>query len=91
MPDTSRSSGPGRFPCPCCASLTLDEPPPGTFKICPVCQWEDDKVQFEDRTFRGGANRVSLDEARENFRRFGASDEASRAEVRAPRPEELPS
>lgn len=80
-----------RFPCPCCGYLTLGAPPPGTFAVCPVCFWEDDDVQFRDPGYPGGANTVSLQEARENFRRFGASDEAHRGEVRAPLAEELPS
>lgn len=79
-----------RFPCPCCAYLTLTEPPPGTFALCPVCYWEDDDVQFRDPSYRGGANTVSLQEAQENFRQFGASDPAHRTQVRAPREEELP-
>jgi hypothetical protein len=80
-----------RFPCPCCGYLTLGEPPPGTFTICPVCFWEDDDVQFRDPSYRGGANTVSLQEARANFLRFGASDEALRGSVRSPLAEELPS
>ena len=89
--DASAPVGGCRFPCPCCGFLTLDESPPGTFEICPVCYWEDDNLQFDDPTLRGGANRVSLAEAQENFRHFGASDEPSRTRVRPPRPEERPS
>jgi len=79
-----------RFPCPCCGYLTLSEAPPGTFATCPVCFWEDDEVQFRDPSYRGGANTLSLQEARVNFRQFGASDEAHRSNVRPPLPEELP-
>lgn len=81
----------GSFPCPCCGCLTLPEPPPNTFFICPVCFWEDDGVQLDDPSYTGGANRVSLAGARANFRAFGAIDEASRALVRAPSPDEIPS
>lgn len=69
---------PARFPCPCCGQHTLAEEPPGTFAICPVCEWEDDHVQFRDPTYEGGANRVSLAEARDNFRRFGTITPGSR-------------
>jgi hypothetical protein len=62
-----------RFPCPCCDLLTLDDRPPGTFEICPVCGWEDDGLQFVDMEREGGANRISLDQARENYREFGVS------------------
>jgi hypothetical protein len=51
------------FSCPCCGYHTLQEKPPGTFDICPVCEWEDDLVQFNDPDFSGGANTVSLREA----------------------------
>jgi hypothetical protein len=78
------------FPCPCCGYLTLPEAPPGTFFICPVCFWEDDNVQFADPAYSGGANEVSLDEARANFRSFGASSESVREHVRRPEPRERP-
>jgi hypothetical protein len=39
-----------------------------------VCRWEDDNVQYDDIDYGGGANRVSLREAQENFRRHGVSD-----------------
>jgi hypothetical protein len=55
------------WPCPCCAQRTLHEEPPGTFEICPACGWEDDNVQFNDPTFRGGANELSLLEHRWRF------------------------
>ena len=79
-----------KFPCPCCGYTTLDEEPPGTFDICPVCNWEDDNVQFNDSSYRGGANGVSLQEARENFKRFGVSDVSRRDRVRPPGPDEIP-
>src|SRR5581483_11595042 len=60
------------YPCPCCGYLTLSEEPPGTFEVCPVCYWEDDLAQFKDPTYAGGANNVSLQEARRNFHQFGA-------------------
>jgi len=73
-----------RFPCPCCGYLTLSEKPPGTFFICPVCAWEDDNVQYEDPTYEGGANRVSLTEARANFQLLGARSKKDLGRVRAP-------
>ncbi|WP_243295104.1 contact-dependent growth inhibition system immunity protein [Geothrix mesophila] len=53
-----------KHPCPCCGQPALDEQPPGTFAICPECAWEDDPVQAADPDARGGANRLSLREAR---------------------------
>jgi hypothetical protein len=58
----------GRFPCPCCGFLVLDEQPPGTYIICEVCNWEDDAVQFTDPDYEGGANLRSLNQQREFFR-----------------------
>ena len=76
------------FPCPCCGYPTLSEEPPGTFDICPICFWEDDRVQFRDPSYRGGANTVSLNEARANFEAIGVSDPNSRDLVRSPTDEE---
>jgi hypothetical protein len=78
-----------RFACACCGYLTLSEEPPGTYEICPVCSWEDDLVQFQDPTYIGGANRVSLEEARANFQLFGARSRKDLPRVRAPHNEEL--
>jgi len=77
------------FPCPCCGYLTIGEEPPGTFEICPVCFWEDDNVQFEDPNYAGGANSVSLNQARENFRLFGAVSKEFVNQVRKPLPQEI--
>ncbi|MBX7066762.1 MAG: hypothetical protein K1X28_05985 [Parachlamydiales bacterium] len=77
-------------PCPCCGFLTLSEDTHDTFEICPVCNWEDDDVQFNNPNFRGGANLKSLNEARENFKKFGASDKRYIKQVRAPLPDEIP-
>lgn len=79
-----------RWPCPCCAYRTLEEKPPGSYFICPVCFWEDDPVQFDDPTYRGGANVVSLDDARTNFKMFAASEERFKHNVRPPRSDEQP-
>ena len=78
------------YPCPCCKNLTLCEPPPGTFEVCPVCYWEDDAVQFNDPTYAGGANRVCLEVARSNYQVCGAIDKEFLANVRKPLPDEVP-
>lgn len=77
-----------RFPCPCCGYPTLLEPPPGTYELCPVCFWEDDGIPFEDPTYRGGANTISLNEARASFAAMGVSDLVFRDDVRGPTAEE---
>lgn len=53
-----------KYPCPCCTELTFEKEPPGTYDICPSCNWEDDPLQFEDPNYAGGANLMSLNEAK---------------------------
>ncbi len=77
------------FRCPCCMYRTLTEEPPGSHEICAVCGWQDDYVQFNDPDRPGGANKVSLNAARANYAKYGASDELSANFVRKPRPEEM--
>ena len=79
-----------RFPCACCGYLTLTEPGPNTYEICPVCGWENDRLQQEDPSLDVGANPVTLEVARQTFARIGASTEDLVGRLRAPRPEEQP-
>jgi len=71
--------------------LTFGEDFPGSFDICPVCFWEDDLIQFTEPTYKGGANKVSLEEAQRNFTEFGASSREFMDKVRSPKPNEIPS
>jgi hypothetical protein len=79
----------GRWSCPCCGCFTLDEEPPGTFQICPVCWWEDDRVQFDDPDFAGGANAPCLRRARFEYLFTGVADPDHRAHTRPPREDEM--
>lgn len=76
------------FACPCCGYLTL--PTRTDWDLCPVCFWEDDPSQSADESSDNGANGVSLLEARANYRRLGAIDQAFVAKVRPPLVEEMP-
>jgi hypothetical protein len=80
----------GPFRCPCCGYWTLDAR--GDYDICPVCFWEDDGQDDHDAdVVRGGPNgRLSLTQARVNFRQFGACEARFIVNVRPPRAEELP-
>ncbi|MFF1900798.1 CPCC family cysteine-rich protein [Streptomyces sp. NPDC058206] len=51
------------FPCVCCGHLTLGEPP-GSYEICSVCFWEDDRVQLRwpKTTVCSCAGRIGLAE-----------------------------
>jgi Cysteine-rich CPCC len=76
--------------CPCCYCKTLSER--GHYDICQICFWEDDgQDDYDADVVRGGPNgALSLTEARDNYRRFGACDERSVNSVRPARPNELP-
>jgi cold shock CspA family protein len=50
------------FPCPVCAAAVEGER--GDYEICATCNWEDDPIQSSDPTYSGGANTMSLNEAR---------------------------
>ncbi len=56
--------------CMCCGRMTVED----EYDICSVCGWEKDNVQERFIGMRGGANKVCLAEARENFREYGSSD-----------------
>ena len=78
------------YACPCCGYLTYSSPPGGLFDICPVCLWEDDNIQARNPDFYGGANMVSLNEAKRNFEIFGACEERFRGQTRRPLENEIP-
>ncbi|MBQ1400748.1 MAG: hypothetical protein IIY99_00195 [Firmicutes bacterium] len=50
-----------KYRCPVCGKHYFNEI--GAYEICPVCGWEDDPLQRREPDFRGGANKMSLDEA----------------------------
>lgn len=45
--------------CPVCGKATLEY-----MEICPVCDWQNDFVQLAHLDWDGGANKMSLREAR---------------------------
>lgn len=77
-----------KYKCPCCGYYTFDRQPDNTYEICDVCRWEDDGLQLDDPDMAGGANIVSLNEARINFKKYGASQEQFVELARPPRDEE---
>ena len=38
------------------------------YEVCPVCGWEDDGLQRDNPDYAGGANRMSLNEAKVAYR-----------------------
>lgn len=51
--------------CPACGQHSFDED--NDFEECPVCGWVNDGVQRADPDYRGGYNRISLNEAKKKF------------------------
>ena len=54
------------FKCPVCGQYVFKFGP-GSYEICPICGWEDDKAQYEDPTLAGGANHLSLKEYKKQY------------------------
>ena len=52
--------------CPVCGKYYFENK--GKYEICPICGWEDDRVQRKYPDFKGGANKLSINEAREIYR-----------------------
>ena len=72
--------------CPCCGHLTLDER--GNYDICPVCFWEDDgNNELNDPS--GPNNCLTLAEAKDNYKEFGACESMFKKDVREPYQEEI--
>jgi hypothetical protein len=79
----------GPYACPCCVYITLAQR--AYYEICPVCGWEDEGQDDHDADeYRGGPNHVTLTEARDNFKAFGASEVRRTTRVREPLREEYP-
>ena len=51
-----------KIKCPCCGKTNV-----GEYDICNVCGWENDPVQLRKPDFKGGANKMSLEEARQAY------------------------
>ena len=52
--------------CPVCGKYEFEEQ--GSFDICEICNWEDDPIQGNDPNYKGGANKMSLNEAKEAYK-----------------------
>jgi Cysteine-rich CPCC len=76
-----------KYTCVCCGYKTMYRQD-HLWDICPVCFWQSDPVQNTDYDYKGGANRVSLREAQQNFIAFGACEESSKPFVRGPNNDE---
>lgn len=61
-----------KYRCVCCGYKTLEHDEALYYEICPVCFWENDPIQNENPDYRGGANRISLNQAKTNYTKYGA-------------------
>jgi hypothetical protein len=52
-------------PCPCCGALVITTL--GEYEICDACDWEDDPIQSTEPDYAGGANKISLNQARKEW------------------------
>lgn len=57
--------------------------------ICPVCFWENDPIQNDNEKYVGGANDISLSEAKANYQKFGAVKQEYIKFVRPPYLDEM--
>lgn len=74
--------------CACCGYYTLISEQPGSYEFCPVCYWTDDPRQRQNHDLVVSPNSLSLNEARKNFRKYGAYTEYCKQFVRPPKDDE---
>jgi hypothetical protein len=79
-----------RIQCPCCGYYTIDSDYEVIVDICEVCFWQYDEVAHDRPETMKGANSVTLNQARKNYKEFGACEQRFIDKVREPFPEELP-
>ena len=78
-----------KIKCPCCGNYSIeDRGEEVVVDICPICFWQFDIVGHEKETISIGPNKVSLIEARENYKDFGASEARFIEYVRKPESDE---
>lgn len=82
-----------RIKCPCCGNYThYAEDYLHLFQYCDVCFWQYDKTAHYKPDKISGANKISLNEARDNYKKYGIRDPKflGKGLNRSPLPEELP-
>ena len=81
-----------RIQCPCCGYFTIDGDEEVIIDYCEVCGWRYDLPAHEVPNERIGYNKISLNDARENYKLFKASKKEflGTDRIRDPLPEELP-
>ena len=59
----------GKHKCPVCGMFEFEYY--NSLEICDICGWQDDAVQGNDPDYEGGANRCSLNQSVELFKKSG--------------------
>ncbi len=73
--------------CLVCGYSTLSRR--GGYEICPICFWEDEgEIDHPTKPTYGPNDSLSLTQARQNYKKFGAVDEQFKDKVRPPEPGE---
>ena len=65
--------------CPACGRITLNTR--GGCEVCSACGWQDDPESRADPAVTSGLNGLSLNQARENVKRFDLAFPPSEAGV----------
>lgn len=82
---------PGIYPCPCCGYHTLPVPLEEALAyICPVCFWEMDLFVLNEDEESDLNHGLTLCQARENYRRYGAVLPRFKQYCRPPMEQERP-
>ncbi len=85
MSETEQNRREQRYPCPCCGNYTYKESiQKSRGVICPVCFWENDKVAKTEEDISEANHGLTLMQARENYKQFGACAEGMISYVRPP-------
>ena len=80
----------GDSPCPCCGCITIPNGGDALAYICPVCMWEIDLFITGPDEPSDQNHGLTLNQAKEKYRAFGAVLPRLIPYARPPRPEELP-
>jgi Cysteine-rich CPCC len=87
METGTNGSSNSKYPCVCCGYKTMNRED-HLWEICPVCFWESDPLENTIPGYKGGANKITLKVAQQNFILFGACDEPAKQFVRPPNSDE---
>lgn len=59
--------------CPCCGNITIPNGGNAIVYICPICLWEIDFFIHSDDEPSDQNHGLTLNQARENYKKFGAT------------------